>query len=206
MRHRTTAPYVLSFTAAGVLLQESRLLADLYSHLRDWDSVRQQAVVENSLQARKPASAVRVARELALRLQDLSDEELEILRSGSDQEQREILWIAICRRYRLIAEFAVEVLRERFLHLGPPLQLEDFDVFYDRKADWAEELDKLAPVTRRKLRQVLFRMLREAGLIARDGSIQPVLVSDKVRRVVGREHASDLMYFPVSEADLARRA
>jgi hypothetical protein len=198
--------YILSFTAAGVLRAECVLLAELHARLGDWDAVRSTAVADNLLQARKAASATRVCRELVFRLQGLSDEELALLRQGNPNEQDQILWVAICRRYRLVAEFALEVLRERFLQFGPPLELSDFDAFYDRKADWAEELDQLASVTRAKLRQVLFRMLREAGLTSADGSIQPTLLSDRVRRVVGRERPADLLYFPVFEADLARRA
>lgn len=198
--------YILSFTAAGVLRTESVLLAELHARLGDWVEVRAAAVSENLLQARKAASATRVCRELVFRLQGLSQDELKLLRDGNPKEQDQILWIAICRRYRLVAEFALEVLRERFLSFGPPLQLEDFDVFYDRKADWAEELDQLAPVTRKKLRQVLFRMLREGGLILDDGSIQPTILSDRVRDAVGSERISDLLYFPVFEADVARRS
>lgn len=198
--------YILSFTAAGVLRSECVLLAELHARLGDWDAVRSTAVADNLLQARKAASATRVCRELVFRLQGLSGDELVLLRQGNPNEQDQILWVAICRRYRLVAEFALEVLRERFLQFGPPLELSDFDAFYDRKADWVEELDQLAPVTRAKLRQVLFRMLREAGLTSADRSIQPTLLSDRVRRVVGRERPSDLLYFPVFEADLARRA
>ena len=198
-------PYRLSFTAAGVMRAESVHLAHWHQTLGDWDTVRTQAVAQNLLQARKTASATRISRELVLRLQGLADAELTLLRQGNPNEQDQILWVAICRRYRLVAEFALEVLRERFLHFGPPLELADFDTFYDRKADWAEELDQITPVTRKKLRQVLFRMLRETGLIGTDGSIQPTLLSDRVRTVVGRERPSDLLYFPVFEADLARR-
>ena len=197
--------YILSFTAAGVLRPESVLLAELYARLGDWDAVRSTAVTDNLLQARKAASATRVCRELVFRLQGLSEDELALLRDGNPQEQDQMLWIAICRRYRLVAEFALEVIRERFLIFGPPLQLEDFDAFYDRKADWAEELDRLAPVTRKKLRQVLFRMLREVGLISEDGSIQPTLLSDRLRETVGRVQPGDLLYFPIFETDLARK-
>ena len=139
--------YVLSFTAASVLRTESVRLAELYVDLKDWDAVRERAVAGNLLQARKTASAIRVCRELAFRLQGLSADELELLRDGNAQEQDQLLWVAICRRYRLVAEFALEVVRERFLSFGGPLTLDDFDAFYDRKADWADELDIIAPVT-----------------------------------------------------------
>ena len=198
--------YILSFTAAGVLRTESVLLAKLHGRLGDWEEVRAKAVSDNLLQARKSASAVRICRELVLRLQGLSPAELAVLREGTGPEQDQLLWIAICRRYRLIAEFALEVLRERFLDFGPPLKLSDFDTFYNRKADWSAELEEPALTTRKKLRQVLFRMLREVGLISANGSIQPALLSERLCRVVSQTRPIDLRYFPVFESDLARRA
>ena len=203
---KQTDSYILSFTAASVLRAESVRLVRLHSELKDWDAVRATAVADNLLQARKTASAVRVCRELVFRLQGLSPAELTLLREGTGPEQDQLLWIAICRRYRLVAEFALEVLRERFITLGAPLTLTDFDTFYNRKADWASELENLAPVTRKKLRQVLFRMLRETGLISDNGSIQPALLGERLCRVVGQTRPADLLYFPVFESDLARRA
>ena len=100
------------------------------------------------------------------RLQEFSDRELDLLISGSQEDQNHLLWVAVCRRYRLVAEFAVEVVRERFLSMGATLELADFDAFFFRKADWHEELDTLKPATRNKLRQVLFGMMRDAGLIS----------------------------------------
>ena len=198
--------YRLSFTAAGVMRAESVHLAHWHQTLGDWDTVRTQAVAQNLLQARKTASATRIGRELVLRLQELADAELTLLCQGTPNEQDQILWVAICRRYRLVAEFALEVLRERFLSFGAPLTLTDFDTFYDRKADWAPELENLAPVTRKKLRQVLFRMLRETGLISANGSIQPALLGERLCRVVSQTRPADLLYFPVFESDLARSA
>ena len=75
------------------------------------------------------SSAKRVARELVYRLQGLSAWELELLISGSQEGRNHLLWVAVCRPYRLVAEFAVEVVRERFLSMGTPLELADFDAF-----------------------------------------------------------------------------
>jgi hypothetical protein len=203
---KASEPYVLSFTAASVCLPESVRLAELYAEHQDWDATREVAIANNVIQARKSASAKRICRELVFRLQGLSTDELGLLCHGNPHEQVQVLWISICRRYRLVAEFAVEVVRERFLTLGAPLTLRDFDIFYDRKADWAEELDKLAQSTRDKLRQVLFRMLREARLIDESGTIQPTLLSERLRQVVGPTRATDLDYFPAFEPAQSRRA
>jgi len=198
--------YILSFTGARLQRAESVALAELFREYGDWDRVRREAEGGNILQVRTLSSAKRVARELVFRLQELSPRELDALLSGSRDDQNHLLWVAICRRYRLIAEFALEVVRERFLSLGVPLELADFDAFYFRKADWHEELDKLKPVTRRKLRQVLFGMMREAGLITDKGAINPVLLGSEVREAIAATRPDDLRLFPMFETDTARRA
>ncbi len=53
----------------------------------------------------------RKCREIVSRLQTLNDEELRFLVGADNREQGYMLWIAACRRYTFIGEFAVEVLR-----------------------------------------------------------------------------------------------
>lgn len=198
--------YILSFTGARLQGAESVVLAELFLKCGDWNQVRRQAEGGNILQVRTLSSAKRVARELVFRLQELSTRELELLVSGSQEDQHHLLWVAVCRRYRLVAEFAIEVVRERFLSLGAPLELADFDAFYFRKADWHEELDELKPVTQKKLRQVLFGMMRDAGLINGQGAINPVMLSPEVCNAIAATRPDDLRLFPMFENDLSRRA
>lgn len=198
--------YILSFTGARLQRGESVALAELYREYGDWDRVRREAEGGNILQVRTLSSAKRVARELVFRLQELSPRELELVVSGSRDDQNHLLWVAVCRRYRLIAEFAIDVVRERFLSLGAPLELSDFDAFYFRKADWHEELDQLKPVTRNKLRQVLFGMMRDAGLINDQGAINPVILNPAVRDAIVETCPDDLRLFPMFETDLVKGA
>ncbi|MCC6613393.1 MAG: DUF1819 family protein [Anaerolineae bacterium] len=48
----------------------------------------------------------------------------------------------------------------------------DFDAFYGSKRIIHEELDETPDSTRLKVRQILFRMLREVGLPSRDHNIR----------------------------------
>src|SRR6266404_4752627 len=57
-------------------------------------------------------SARRSIREIVNRLKRLSEEELQLLLEGERSEQVALLWLAACRAYRFIGEFAVEVLNE----------------------------------------------------------------------------------------------
>ena len=110
-----STPYKLSFTAVALGLRESVRLAEEFLSCGDWAAVKAKVKADNLLQARTQSSQQRVFQELAPRLEGLSREQLELLVEGTPAEQRQLLWFAICRRYAFVAEFAVEVLHEKFL-------------------------------------------------------------------------------------------
>lgn len=190
-----TEPYKLAFAAGSLLAKESISLAELYLDIRDWELVKSSALESNILQSRTVSTAKRLTRECCHRLKTLNEDELRMLAEGAPQEQSGILWISICRYYRLIAEFAKEVVREKFLSMSP-LEGEDFDYFFNKKAEWHEELDGIQPVTQDKLKQVVFRMLREAGILTKDNTILPVFLTPHFVEVVSRTNGQDLLVFP----------
>ena len=194
--------YRLSFTTGGLYFSECNKLADLYLALGDWAEVRKQAFEDNTLQTSTYSTQVRTYREASLRLQQLGDAELELFEDSSEQDKRILLWLAVCRHYKFIEEFAVEVLREHFLVMNMSLTHQDYDVFFNRKADWHPELDELSESTKNKLRQVLFRMLNEAGLLSKDNSIIPAILNPRVARAIFQQSKSQPIIYPVSDADL----
>lgn len=152
-------------------------------------------VAENVLQSRTESSAKRVGRELILRLQALSNDELVRMVSATVEGRKVWLWIAVCRSYRLIREFAVEVVRERYLSGNrEPLGYGDFDAFYERKAWASDELSHASELTRRKIRQKAFRLLAEAGLVTDKRNVQGVLIDEKTLAAIPAE---EYMYFPM---------
>ena len=188
--------YALSFTSGGLLAREAQVAAPIYLADPDWTRVREVLDRENLLQARTHTSGVRLSRELTQRLSALSDSEVEVIADGTSTERGHVLWAAACRRYTLIAEFAEEVLRERFLTLAGTVTYDDFESFYRGKAMWHEELDEVAQSSYRKLRQVLFRMMVEAGLLTKSGTIEPALLSPRVAQLLSRRSPSDIRFFP----------
>ncbi|WP_163056477.1 DUF1819 family protein [Acidithiobacillus ferrooxidans] len=194
--------YSMSFTTGSLFYRESVKLAALYLDLGDWNSVRDKVIAENLLQTRTLTTLKRACREVLSRLRTLSSGELEFLVEGSHQEQAYLLWLAVCRRYRFIADFAVEVLRERYITLKTNLAHEDFDSFFNRKSEWHLELDEITPATRSKLRQVLFKILREADLLTANNMINAAMFSPRLLDVIHRGSRSDVSYFPVFESDL----
>lgn len=196
--------YRLSFTTGGLFLRESLTALVCYHDLKDWLQARNRLRQENLLQVRTAAAATRISKEVTARLELLDDAELEALQDGGLREQAYLLWVAACRRYTFIREFATEVVREHHLSLRRELSFGDYDNFYNSKALWHPELDELAPSTQQKLRQNLFRMLREADLISEQHAIQAALLSPHVVELLARRGINDLMIFPVSDSEIQR--
>lgn len=196
--------YRLSFTTGGLFLRESSTVVERYMSIRDWRAARDQVRQENLLQVRTAAAATRISKEVTARLELLDDAELEALQEGGLREQAYLLWVAACRRYTFIREFATEVVREHHLSLRRELSFGDYDNFYNSKALWHPELDELALSTQQKLRQNLFRMLREADLISEQHVIQTALLSPHLVELLLRRGVDDLMVFPVSDSEIKR--
>ena len=194
--------YLMSFTTGGLFHRESVQLAALYRDFGDWQAVQDRVIAENILQTRTVSTLKRVYREIASRLKTLSPTELAFLLEGSHQEQAYLLWLAVCRRYSFIADFAVEVLRERYITLKNDVTHDDFDAFFNHKSEWHPELDTISQATRSKLRQVLFRILREADLVTANNMINAAMLSPRLLDTILQGNRRDLLYFPAVESDL----
>lgn len=176
--------YKLSFTATALGLTESINVAEVYLGCHDWELTKDIINKENTLQSRTLTRNKRVSREIIHRLSPLTTDQLELLVEGSLEEQRLILWFAICNYYKIIREFAIEVLHEKFLVLGKQLNEDDYHAFLFRKADWHPELDEITESTKNKLRTVIFRMMREAGLLSDDNDIIRVIPSARLSQAL----------------------
>ena len=197
----------MSFTTgSGLFSRESVELAALYLDIGDWNAVRDKVIRENLLQSRTLNTLKRVCSEIISRLKTLSSEELELLVKTNPREQCYLLWLSVCRRYPFIAEFAVEVLRERYISLKSNLNPEDFDSFFNSKSQFRSELDRVRPATKAKLRQVLFKMLREADLLTGENRINAAMLSPGLLRTIANGAGRDVLVFPVFESDLRMMA
>lgn len=191
--------YRLSFTVGTLNLSGAPLGARLYGELGDWMKVRETLRSQNLLQARSTNSSMRLSRELTQRLETLSGTEISIVEDATLTELAQLMWVAVCRRYSFVGEFAEEVLRERFLLMQTDLTTEHFDSFVREKALWHEELANLEPSTLKKLRANLFKMLREANLLTEEGVIVPAVIATRVYEQLTRRAPSDIRFFPTRE-------
>ena len=189
--------YKMSFSAGGLLANESVEVAKLHEPGKNWTETLERALSDRTMSLPKHASNRRSLREITNRLRMLSGDDLDFLIYSDRQDQVAILWVAVCRAYRFIREFQSEVIRERFLSGKADLPLETFDRFFEERAEWHEEISKISEATRLKLRQILFRMLREADIITGAYEIQPPLLSIKFTDYLASHNKEEVGFFPV---------
>ena len=194
--------YNMSFTTGGLFRQEAEILADLYMESKDWDESKKKVLDDNLFQVTTQNALKRIVHEISHRLKLLDEKQLEILVDGSPHEKQHILWLAACKRFNFIREFAVEVLRERYLQQVKELCANDFDQFFRNKAEWHEELSSLTDATKDKLRHVTFKMMREAELISKKNEILPAVLSYRTVQAINSVNDEDVLVFPISETEL----
>ena len=194
--------YSMSFTTGGLFYNESLLIVDEYFATTDWEITRKSVFAKNSIQARTESSIKRRVREICSRLELLSEQQLVLIKNGSRQEQQYLLWVAVCKCYPFIRDFMIEIVREKYLRMDLHLQRQDYDFFFEEKAEWHEELERLRDSTRAKLRQVLFKTMREAEIISREDMIIPGLLTEQLSKVLAADNPSWLAMLPVSDMDI----
>lgn len=174
------------------------MVAELIAEMGDWDAVRSLVITENRLQMRTLNAAKRTYREITSRLHQLTPAQLDLLINGSRQEQNQLLWLAICKRYRFIYDFSVEIIREKYLRLDLDLSYDDYDLYFNDKAEWHPEVARVTEATRLKGRQVVFKMLREAELMTNQNRLIPVLLTPSLIEVIQQDDSAHFAIFPVT--------
>ncbi|MCX7567142.1 DUF1819 family protein [Sulfitobacter sp. F26169L] len=197
MSSRNDKKYRMSFSTGGLFVNESVEVARHFQTGEAWAVARERLLAESIANLPKLASQTRSLREIYDRVSHLSDEERTYLLEDADrQQQQAVLWLAVCRTYRFIQEFAVEVVQDRYQSWRLDLGHETFDRFLAEKSEWNEHLAQLSPSTCAKLRQVLFRVMREAGVLNDDNKIQAMWLSPRLTALVRDADPSELRVFP----------
>lgn len=188
--------YYLSFTTGAALIRESIDVAVLKCELIDWKLVKDHVLQNNTFQSRTSSTLKKLYGEVSRRLQQLGDDELNLLATGTEAEQKQLLWLALCRRYSLIRDFSIEVLSHQFETARYTVTHDDYDAFFNAKAEWHDNLDGASTQTKSKARQVLFKMLRECGLMNEHDEIIRQHLEPAVLAIIKNNDVIDLNVFP----------
>lgn len=196
MSKNLDVPYLMSFGTGGLYLNETLAIVAVHQQGVSWEDTAIRARMVGAFPVRKESSAKRTIREITHRLRCLDTDELQLLVDGHRDEQLALMWLATCRAYRFIGEFAEEILVDRYRSFRTDLTYDDFDSFFARKAEWSLQLAKISESTRKKLRAVLFRLAREADIIGPDDRILGTVLSGRLISLIEQKGAGETIYFP----------
>lgn len=142
--------------------------------------------------------------EINKRIKKLTYKQLNLLIDGDLITQRQIAFLSICKAHLFIRDFTVEILREKLLVYDPQLTEGDYIVFYRRKTDIYPEMENLTEITKKKIRQVTFKILEQAGIIddVKNRMIQPQLLEHKVTNAIADDDKEWLKIFLLSDVDI----
>ena len=197
----TREKYKMSFTSSSLRRRESAIIADLFLRLSDWNVVCNEILSQNILQLNTVSSQKRIYAEIKLRLKHLSTSELQILANDDPANSETILWLAICRSYSFIGDFAKEVIHEKYISFQKSIEDCDYELFFEKKSTLHPELNELTDMTRKKIRQIVFKLLRECNILGRNNEILAFYCSPELRSSLKTD---ELGYFPTNEYGVAR--
>lgn len=203
--HVNAAPYNLSFTAASLRPELARIVAEYFLAERDWEKTKERILSTNALQCRSASSAVRLERELRQRLGTLTGEQLIVLAQATAEDRAAMAWLATCKHTSFAFEFAAEALRDKLAAHDPILRRSDYETYVEIKAVGRPELMKLSGSTKSKIRQVLLRMLSEAGLVGAGialGTIKRPVLSPVVLHAITSDDPRWLAGFLVPDHEI----
>ena len=177
------------------MVRESRIVANLLIEKATSEQWDQAIRVDNLLQKRTPASAKRNAQAIRKRLERLEPEFWRALRDGDEELATQVALYAALERNLLLVEFMETVVRDAYItHLD---KLEHFL--------WAEFLEDCAhrdptvsewkESSKKKMGQVVFRILAESGYLVstRSLKLQPVRIRPELNQLLMDNHQQRLL-------------
>jgi len=156
-----SSKYRFSFTAASLMHVEMVKYAE-YLVDADFDF---KGLSPDLLNKDKAKTGKREFAEIKPRLESLTNEEIQLLAAGDATTQKLLCYITCCRVYAYFRDFVRDVVLENVSLFNYQISDMDYNVFFNKKCIDHEELEALTDLTKSKIRQVIFKILEQAGII-----------------------------------------
>ena len=192
---KDASPYNAAMTREQFLFYEMRTTAKLMNEGLDKDVVVERIVSENLFQYPTEKSVRKMALACVRRLESMEDDTLiaAIATQPSDVAKQVCLY-AMMRQYRLVWDFMLTVVGDKYRKLDSSFSKMDLNVFFMRlqeQDDWAATW---SDSTITKVRQVLTKMLVENEYLDSTDAdhLNPVLISPLLENAI-REDGQEIV-------------
>lgn len=176
--------YRADITAGSLKVPESRVVADLL--LRGVDAPGWQDAVgaQNLLQARNPATAIRLGRLIRKRLELTGPDLWKLIRDGSAVVATHAVLAAAVKHSPLLGDFLDLVVRDQYRIFAKALTDQLWGEYLDDCRGRDPDMPRWNESTRRRLRSSVFQILAQAGYInnTKAKQLQTVHIASQVLR------------------------
>lgn len=199
-----TKKYSFSFTGASALIPETLIIAEEYAKLKDWKAVQKSLLDNNLLNKIKQSTFKREFSEIKKRLSLLTPDQIQLLINGSSDEAKAMILLSLVKTYTLLNDFIIEIIRNKFLGYDKELSEVDYNRFVNSKSLSQPELTSISDVTLKKVKQVIFKLLEQTGLIsnAKNGTILKPILSNESFEVIIKEDPRLLIAYLFSNDEI----
>lgn len=189
----STFKYEFSLTASSLRVNEMILFATKYIN---------QGLLE--FKSDKGTTNKRMVSEFKKRIDNLTVNQQELLLNSNFSNQKQLAFLSACKTYSLLRDFVIEVVREKYLIMDFNLSDTDYISFIRRKEINHDELASLTDQTQAKVKQVIFKILEQAGIIdnVRDKEIQLQLLGESTKKSIIEDNPEWLKVFLLSDMDI----
>jgi len=196
--------YSFSFTGASALIAETLVVAEEYTKLKDWNTVKKSVLDKNLLNKLKQATFQREFREIKNRLSLLTTDQLHLMITGSLDDAKAMILLSLAKLYSYFKDFIIEVMRNKYLMFDTLLTETDYIKFFNNKSLSHDELNTITDLTAKKVKQRIFTLLEQIELItnSKNGTILKPVLSNKVINVIIEDNPAFLMVFLYSNEEI----
>ena len=189
----STFKYEFSLTGSSLRVNEMILFATKYIN---------EGLLE--FKSDKGTTNKRMVSEFKKRIDNLTVNQQELLLNSNFSNQKQLAFLSACKTYSLLRDFVIEVVREKFLIMDFNLTETDYISFIRRKEINHDELANLTDQTQAKVKQVIFKILEQAGIIdnVRDKEIQLQLLGASTKKSIIEDNPEWLKVFLLSDMDI----
>jgi len=161
-----TIIYGGDLTGGSLLVRESRIVARMLANGDKPAAIKSAVMDQNLFQNDSPSTTRKYCRLILSRLQHLDPTQLRIVAEGTDESAALMLMAAALKTYPIVRDFVTEVIFDRVRCFEPNLEKKEWTRFLEQRESIDPEVKKWTDTSRRKIGQVIIRMLSEAGLLS----------------------------------------
>lgn len=189
--------YSAKLTGAAFLYNETKIIAQ---HILNGESVielRKRNIEENLIHYKSKSAISRVNSPIFERLNVFNDDLLNEFVNGDVYNSKLLLVYSIMKTDNLVKDFMCQIYMDKIVMMKDYIEIFEINNWFDKLYS-ESNLEKVSESTKYKLKQVMTKIMVDAGLISKEDKryriIIPIL-NDKFKKLL--KDADDLEYYKI---------